>query len=168
MVRAVPIHLPQAALPLLRNMQPETHPVQAVDPNRPCLNQIKIPIPKDQWNSDWLVSLEDDISWLADKFMADVGECIWIRETHRLHIQGNSVVCEYEDLEKRVVPVEPHQVRFDGRRMAPLCMLRMACRYVLKIHNIKVEWTDEKRTDLVWTIDVSRVGNVEEVLRSDK
>jgi hypothetical protein len=162
-MRIIPIHLPQPILLAIKNMVPDTYPVQPQDPSKPLLTQVQVPIPKQQWDSDWIVSVEDDIKWLSDKFMADVGDYMWVREAHRLHLTPEAVVCEYADLEKRQVPVRSDEVRWPGRKLAPLCMFKRAARYVLKIHAIDTMWADDKKTNLVWRVDVSRCGNVYEL-----
>lgn len=163
-MKVAPIHLPQSLLIALKNMQPDTHPVVPIDPLLPFLAQVQVPIPPAHWNTDWIVSMEDDIKWLSDKFMADVGDYLWVRESHRLHLVGTKVVCEYADLERREVPVEQCEVRFDGRRMAPLCMFKRAARFVLKIHGIDTAWANPEKTQLNWILDVSRVGDVAPLL----
>lgn len=162
-----PIHFPQATMLAIRNMAPDSYPVQPIESGKPLLTQVTIPIPSALWSSDWLVDLANDITWLNDKSASDVGDGLWVRETHRYLLDGSNVICEYPDLEKRIVPVEQHEVRFPERRLAPLCMFKRAARYVLKIHSIDTVWADLKRTALVWRMDVSRVGSVEELLKDE-
>lgn len=162
-----PIHFPQATMLAIRNMSPDSFPVQPIESGKPLLTQVQIPIPKQHYEGDWIVSIEDDIKWLNDKSPSSVGDGLWVRETHRYLLDWPRVICEYGDLEKRAVPIDPCEVRFPERKMAPLCMFKRSARYVLKIHSIDTVWVGDGRTALAWKMDVSRIGNVEELLRDE-
>lgn len=166
-MKLYPIHFEQSTLLAIRNMVPDSFPVQPLESGKALLTQVQIPIPPGLWNTDWIVNLSDDIKWLNDRSASDVGDGLWVRETHRYLLDWPKVICEYADLEKRAVPIDPCEVRFPERKMAPLCMFKRSARYVLKIHTIDTAWTDEKKTALVWKMDVSRVGNVEELLKDE-
>jgi hypothetical protein len=159
-----PIHLPQSVLLAIRGTKPDTFPAEPISAGLVPLGQVQIPIPRQIYDGDWIVESENDIKWLNDKAPALVGDGFWVRESHRYLFDGAKVICEYSDLEKREVPVEQSCIRWEGRKLAPVCMYRKAARYVLKVHKVDTVWADPKRTQLNWIMDVSRIGDVLSVL----
>jgi hypothetical protein len=160
-----PIHLPQSVIPAIRNTMPDTFPPESIDPALPPFGVVRIPIPQTYWQGDWVVDIENDIKWLNDKFNVGVGDYLWVREPHQYLLgENDSVICVYPDLEKRYVGLKHEDVRFPERKMPPVCMRKQASRYVLKIHDIDTVW-NENKTQLMWDIKVSRVGDFSQLLK---
>lgn len=162
-------------LPRIRNMKASTWPVELADPGAPGIKKIPVLIPKKQWDGDWIINLENDIKFLAAHFQAQPGSYLWVRETHRIFTKTNptdpefcEVWVEYRDGEKRKTTILSGEVAHMDRWIPPLAMLRDATRTVLKVHEVDVEWADDKRTQLTWVIGAERVASPEYVLEMDK
>ena len=155
----------------LRNMKPSTYPAQPIDPNQLVSKALIQEIPKNQWEGDWLINLENDIKFLEDHFVCGVGDYLWIAETHRLNLiekEGSAIEVwsEYMDGEKRRVMIHPDHVPFkNGRKLPPVSMRREACRFMLKVKEIETRWADpDKRTRLIWVVGIERMPDVDLIL----
>ena len=123
-------------------------------------------IPKSSWEGDWLINLENDIKFLEKHFVCEVGDYLWIAEAHRLNVVDDKVQAEYADGEKRFTTLNPDDVPLEpGRKIPPIGMLREACRFILKVREIDVQWLPkDKRTGLIWVVGIERMPDVDLIL----
>lgn len=156
-------------------MKPGTYPVELDDPRYPAIGKIPIPIPRKHWEGDWIINMDGDIKFLASHFYANVGDYLWVRETHRFSVKTNAtdpdfkeVWVEYKDGNSRKTTILPEEIPHIDRWLPPLAMLRDATRFVLKIKDIESEWANDEKTNLIWVIGVERVVSPEYIIEMDK
>lgn len=156
-----PFYIEPAQLRGIKNMVAGTYPAEPIDGSVEHTKALVVPIPKKQWEGDWVVDLENDIKWLDDKFVAGVGDGLYIKEKHRFHDKGEKITIEYQDGERRQTNKKPEDVRFTDRWLSPVCMPKWAARFVLAVQEIETRWLDEKRTQLMWVVGVTRANNTQ-------
>lgn len=163
MITCNPYYIRPEHLKGIRNMVPDTYPADPIKPEDLVTKAIVTPVPRDLWSGDFLVEMEDgDISWMEEHFPVGVGDYIWVREKHRYHEpkSGAKLVVEFADGEKHSTSLKLDDIRFfDGRWMPPLALHKRAARFVLKIKEIGVRWSDEKKTDVLWVVGIERPSN---------
>lgn len=161
----------------LRNMKPNTYPAVPINPEDMVSKALIAEIPRKLFEGDWLVDLDNDITFLEQHFQCSVGDYLWIRETHRLTIKTDptdptfkEVHVEYLDGDKRKTDLLPEEVNFDdGRKIPPIAMKKLACRFVLKVREIGVQWADtDKRTRLIWVVGIERMPDAEYLLEQER
>ncbi len=165
-----PMYVDPAQLRGIKNMKPCTYPAQPMDPDQMVSKALVVEIPKKEWDSDWLVDMTNDIAFLEHHFQCGVGDYVWLREAHRLHIcGGDRVKVEYPDGEERFTTLLVEEVNFDGRKVPPVAMRKLACRHILKVREIGVRWADEaKRTRLIWVVGIERMPDAQHLLEQEK
>jgi hypothetical protein len=163
MIHLTPFFIEQAQLRGIRNMKASTYPAEPIIPTDLHTKALIVPIPQKLWQGDWVIDLEDDIKFLEHHFDAQPGELLWIREKHRFNQLEDKVEVEYNDCTKRI-PLLKIYPKFTDRWMPPMGMPRRACRFILEVKEIEARWADEKRTNLVWVVGVSRKDNVDEII----
>lgn len=156
-------------------MKSGTYPVGLADPSMPSISKLPILIPKKEWEGDFLVDLDNDIKFLANHFQAQPGSYLWVRETHRLSVKTNvtdpsfsEVWAEYKDGERRKTTLLPNELTYMDRWIPPVAMLRDACRFVLKVRDIEVMWSDDVKTKLIWAVGVEKMAAPDYIIDQDK
>lgn len=145
-------------------MKPETYPAEPINPEDLVSKAIVSPVPKKLWEGDWCIDLTGDIEFLSRHFQSDIGDYLWIGETHRFFIKDERVWVEFKDGDKKQTQFYPDEVPFVDRWLPPIGMPRLATRFILKVREIDVRWTTEKRTDLAWIVGIERMANVDSLL----
>jgi len=165
-----PLYVEPATLKGLRNMKPNTYPAEPLNPEEMVSKAVVVEIPRKDFEGDWLIDLENDIQFLEHHFQCGVGDMLWVRESHRLHVKEKQVFVEYMDGERRLTSLLPGEVNFtDGRKIPPVAMKKLACRFILRVREIGVKWLDpDKRSRLVWIVGIERMADPEYVIELEK
>lgn len=160
-----PFYIDAAQLRGVRNMKADTYPAEPLLPEDLHTKALVVAVPKPLWHGDWIVDLENDISWISDKFDVDKGGMLFIKEKHRFHIKKGLIEVEYADGLRKETDRKEWEVRFTDRWLSPVCMPRWAARFILEVKEIETRWMDEKRTQLAWIIGVTRKDNVDQLIK---
>lgn len=157
-------------------MKPNTYPAEPLDTLVDVRQAVPVKIPKDIYEGDWLVDMDNDIDYLEHHFQCSVGDYLWLAEPHKLHLKTDAtdpnfkeVWVDYDDAEKKKTMLLPEEVRFWDRRMPPLAMKKLASRLVFKVREIGVKWDNpEKRTQLYWIVGLERVPSADYVFELER
>lgn len=164
-----PQYIPADKLPLLLNIKPSTYPAEPLDTSVGHYQSIPFPIPRKLWEGDWVVDIENDIQCLASHFHTQPGDFMWIQEKHRFTTEPNEeakdgmIWVNYMIGDPKPMTARKWDIKFFDRWLPPIGMLRNASRLVFGVDKIDVRWLDEKRTDLLWVVEIVRHPNPEQV-----
>lgn len=160
----------------LRNAKPGTYPAEPINPEELVSRAIVAEVPKPLWDTDWIVNMTNDIKFLDEHFMCEVGDYIWIQEQSRLTLKTDAtdpnfkeIWVHYEDGQSRKTDLLPEEVKMLDRKIPPIMMKKRSCRFIVKVREIETIWADpEKRTRLIWVVGIERMPDAEYVLEQER